>query len=96
MRRRRNQQGSAINGLKPVPKHRAVDLHQDRLAHLDYQVGPYSEDVPVEGGVVQRAQRETVGDDRLPEWMPVRKNMGGLEEFGVFEAAHRALLPIGP
>jgi len=56
-----------------MPKHRPVDFFQHVEAHGDLEVGRDADEVAVEGGVVELAEREAVENDRLPRgWPSVR------------------------
>ena len=60
--------------LKTMTKHLVfVDLGQDVLPDLDLEVGPDAEDVAVEGGVVDLAERQPVGDLREHPRLPGRR-----------------------
>jgi hypothetical protein len=47
-----------------VLQHRAIRLTEEAGAQLDGQIGTDPEDVPVERGVMERAEGKAVGDDR--------------------------------
>src|SRR5207249_11961577 len=64
----RHVDAPALKALQPVLKHRPVDLFQDVEAHLDLEVGRDADDVGVERGMMELAEREAVGDYRLAEW----------------------------
>jgi hypothetical protein len=68
-----------VAGLQPVSQHRSVDLLEDVRTDLDLQVGPDAEDVPVERCMVDLAERESVGDDRLTSGVAIRQDVGGIE-----------------
>jgi len=61
-----------------VLEHRPVDLFQDVEAHGDPEVGRDADEVAVEGGVVELAEREAVGNDRLAQGMAVGEAVGVL------------------
>lgn len=82
--------------LQPVAEHRAVLLLEDVVPDLDHQVRPDAEDVPIEGGVVDLAQRNPIGDHRVAVRMPIREDVRGLEQFDVPQPANRAALTVGP
>jgi len=69
----------ALEALEAMPKHRPVDFFQHVEAHGDLEVGRDADEVAVEGGMVELAQRETVGNDWLPQGMAVREDVGGLQ-----------------
>jgi hypothetical protein len=74
-----------IAGLQPVTQHRTVDLFEDVRTDFDLQVGADAEYVPVERGMVDLAECEPVGHDRLTAGVTVRKDVGGVQELGVLE-----------
>src|SRR5256885_9292351 len=77
-----------------MAEHRSVLLLEDVIADLHHKVGPYSEDVSVERGVVNLAERETIGNHRVAPRMAVGKDVRSLEKLGVAQHAHRAALPV--
>lgn len=81
--------------LQTVDQHRPVDLVEDIAPHLHHVVGAHAQDVAVEGGVVQLAERQSVRDDRLPERVRVGQDVRGVQEFAVTQTAHGARLPVG-
>jgi hypothetical protein len=60
-------------------EHRPVDLREDVEAHGDFEVGRDADEVAIEGGVVELAERQAVGNDRLTEGMAVGEDVGGLQ-----------------
>jgi len=74
---------------------RSVVLLQNSLADLNSKVRPDAEDVRIESPVVELAQSEAVRHPRLTFRVPVRKNVGGVEQLGVAELAYGTALPIG-
>ena len=93
--RREHEEPISLELLETVAKHGAVDFVEDVLAHLDDQIGPDSDDVAVEGSVVQLAQCQPIRDNQFAPPMSVRENVGGIEQLDVVEPAHGARLPIG-
>ena len=59
----RHVEAPALEALQAVLEHRPVDLLEDVEAHGDLEVGREADEVAVEGGVVQLAEREAVGND---------------------------------
>ena len=53
--------------LESMAEHRAVLLGQYVVSYLDYQVGSHSENVAIEGSVIDLAERQPVGNDGLAE-----------------------------
>jgi hypothetical protein len=64
-----------------VLEHRPVDLLQHVEAHRDLEVGRDADDVGVERGVMQLAEREAVGNHRLAERVAIREDVGGLQQL---------------
>jgi len=56
----RHPKRCAMKPLEAVNQHRAVLLFQDVLTNLHYVVWPDTEQVRVEGGVMQPAEGETI------------------------------------
>ena len=83
--------GLLVKLLEPVFQHRPVNLLEHVQADLDLVVGPDAEDLRIERGVVQLAEREAVWNDRMPLRMPVWQNVRGLEEFLMPQMAHCAM-----
>lgn len=76
---REDQELVSLELLEAMTEHRAVDLLQDVLAHFDNQVRTDADNMTVERGVVQLAQRQPIRDERLAFWMAVGKDMGGIQ-----------------
>jgi len=69
--------------LQAVPEHRTVDLFQNVAPDFDDVVGSHAEDARVEGRVVQLAEGESVGNDRLAARVSIGKDVRGFEELTV-------------
>lgn len=69
--------------LQAVPQHRTVDLFEDVPAHLNHEIRPNAEHVPVVCPVVDAAQCEPVGDHSRSSGMSVRKDVRRVEQVGV-------------
>ena len=91
---RRQHDASLVQRLNGVQKRRAVVLFQYVLPHLDREVGPQANKVSVKRRMVQRAERETVADMRLPSWFGIGNNVRSVEKFIVAQAAEGALPPV--
>lgn len=70
-------------------------LFQDVAANLDDIVWIYSEDITVEGSVVDLAERKPVRDTRLAVRFAVRDDVRGVEELGVLDVADGAVVVVG-
>ena len=66
----RHVDAPALKALQAMLKHRPVDFFQHVEAHGDLEVGRDADEVAIEGGVVELAEREAVGNDRLPRGWP--------------------------
>jgi hypothetical protein len=63
----RHVDAPALKALQAMLKHRPVDFFQHVEAHGDLEVGRDADEVAVEGGVVELAEREAVsGNAKLP------------------------------
>ncbi|MCI0458172.1 MAG: hypothetical protein L0Z62_14505 [Gemmataceae bacterium] len=71
----RHVEAGALKPPKAVSQHRPVGLAEDVAADLGRQVGSDPQDEPVEGGVVQLAERQPVGDDGSALRVPVREDV---------------------
>jgi len=79
-----------------VLEHGAVGFVEDVGADLDYVVGADAQDVAVESGVVEFTQGDAIGHDGQATGVAVGDDVGGVEEFRVFETAQGALLLVRP
>src|SRR5439155_4724725 len=75
--------------------HRPVDFLQHVEAHGDLEIGRDADEVAVEGGVVELAERKSVGNDRLPKGMAVREDVRGFQQLVMAEPADGAALLVG-
>jgi hypothetical protein len=75
-------------------QHRPIDFIENVQAHLDAVVWGHTDDVAVERGMMQLAQREPIRDARLP-FVGIRDDVRGFEEFMMAEATNRTVLPVG-
>src|SRR2546425_13373608 len=73
--------------LKTVNEQRPVFLVEDVLADLDHEIRKDSQNVGVKGRVVELAQGQAVRHPGLTFRVPVRKNVGGVEQLGVAQPA---------
>jgi hypothetical protein len=85
----------ALEALQAMLEHRPVDFLQHVEAHGDLEVGRDADEVAVEGGVVQLAEREAVGNDRLAQGMAVGEDVGGFQQLVMAEPADGAALLVG-
>ena len=63
--------------------------------HLDQAVGANANEVLVERGVVEHAERKTIWSSRLSAF-PVADDVCSIEMFTMLETTDCALCPIGP
>ncbi len=66
------------------------DTAQHVEAHGDLEVGRDADEIAVEGGVVELAEREAVGNDRLPQRMAVGEDVSGFQQLAMAEPADGA------
>jgi hypothetical protein len=78
-----------------MPEHRAVRLVPNPLPDVDDQVGTDAQDVSVEGAVMEPAEGQAVRQDRLAPRVPVGKDVRGVGELRVAQAADGAPLLVG-
>ena len=83
-----------MESLKSVNQHRPVLFIEDILANLHDIVWPDPNQVRVERGVMQRAQRKAVRDHRHAERIRVRKDMGSFKQFVATQPAHGTMMLI--
>ena len=80
---------------------RRSGLHSQRItpiatiADLDDVVGGDTQEVAVEGGVVEFAEGQTIGDPRFAPGMLIGQNVRGIEQFLMLQSAYRAALAVG-
>jgi hypothetical protein len=72
-----------VQPLQAVKQHRTVDFAKDVLSNFDDEVGPDADDVVVEGGVMQFAQGNPVGNDGITTRVSVRNDVGSVEQLFV-------------
>jgi hypothetical protein len=71
-----------------MPEHGTIFLVEDVAADLDHKVWPDSQHVSVECGVMQLAEREAVPYDWFTFGMPIRQDMGSVEELRMVKPTH--------
>ncbi len=64
------REAPALKALQAMLEHRPVDLLQHIEGHGDLEVGRDADEVAVEGGVVELAEREAVGMTGSPRGWP--------------------------
>lgn len=83
-----------MESLKSVNQHRPVLLIEDILADLHDVVWPDPNQVRVERGMMQRAQRKAVRDRRHAEWIRVWKDVSSFEQLVATQPAHGTMMLI--
>jgi hypothetical protein len=78
-----------------MAKHRPIDFVEDVNADLDNEVRADTEDVAVEGGVVELAEAQAIRHHGRALRVAIREDMGGVEQFPVSELAHGTGLLVG-
>jgi hypothetical protein len=86
---------SPRNLLKTMEQHGTIRFLKHIPADLDHVVRPDAENMRVERGVVQLAERKTVRNDRLASRVTVRQDVRGLEQLAMSQTADAAAQPIG-
>ena len=81
--------------LKPVPQHRTIMLLQNVVPDFDDIVGSDADDVTIESGVVDLAERQAVRNHRLPAGLAVRNDVRRVEKLGVLQVADGTVVAIG-
>ena len=84
-----------MDALQSDDEHRPVGLREDRVTNLDPIVRPHREEEPIEGRVVQLAQREAVRDRRSAVRVGVRCDVRCIEKLSMSESAQSAPLAVG-
>lgn len=88
---------AAVEPLEAVEEHGPVLLREDVVAYHDpVVVRPDGEEQGVEGRMVELAEGDAVLDPRLAQLLPVRHDVGRVEELRVAQAAEGALLSVRP
>jgi hypothetical protein len=85
-----HEEPRAVKVLEAVAQHWSVALVKDVRTDLDDVIGSDAEDVGVERGVMDLAERETVGYDWIAALVLVGKDVRGVEQSVVVQAAHGA------
>ena len=67
---------------------------QHIVANVNASVGINTNDMRIVCRVMNLAEPESVGNDRFALWMPVVKNVCGIEQLNVLEPANGALFSI--
>ena len=84
----------AVQILQSMTEHRPILLFKDIAMNLDHEVGPNTEDVSIKCGVMNLAERETIRHNGIALRVTIRKDVRGLEQFGMTKPTHRAAFPI--
>lgn len=85
-----------MKSLQPVNEHRPVRVVEDILPDFHNAVWPDSDQVSVEGGVMEAAQRNAVRHGRFTERVGVRQNVGRLDQLLAFQPTDCTVELIGP
>ena len=83
-----------MQGLDPMYQRGTVRLAEQVVTHLHDVVGPDTEEVAIEGGVMELAERQAVRHDGFP-LIGVGQHMSGVQQLRVPEPAECTLLPVG-
>jgi hypothetical protein len=82
-----------VDLLQRVSQRRSVVFGEDGRGHVDAVVGAHSEELIVEGGVVNLAHRDAVRNDRLASF-GVTEDVCGIEQLTMTEAAEGATIRV--
>jgi hypothetical protein len=91
----RRRKARVVHALEGVSEHRAIDLVEDVLSDMHGQVRSDTEDVAVEGGVVDLAEGKAVGNDRCSMGLPVGDDVRRVQQLGVSETTQGAARVVG-
>jgi len=75
-----------------MPQHWSILFLQDIAANVDSVVGIYTEDVAIEGAVMNAAEGEPVWNFRSAALVAIRQDVRRVEQFAMSQAADRAAL----
>ena len=78
-----------------MAEHGSVRLEEQFRTDLNNEVGTNADEIGVVGGVVDFAKRQAIGHNRFSRWLSVRDDMGGIEQFGMMQAANGTAFRIG-
>jgi hypothetical protein len=76
-------------------QHGTIHFAQNIQAHLHDQIRTDPQYVPIECRMMELAEREAIWDNGFAQGVAIGEDMGGLQEFGVAEAANRTLRLVG-
>lgn len=82
--------------LPAVLPHRTIDLGQQLCRHLEDQLGAHPDEVVVEGGMVDLAQREPVWHHRLAPGGRIRQDVRRVQQVRRPQPTDRAAPLVGP
>jgi len=84
-----------VKGLDRMHQCRTVVLLQDVRSNLEYVVRTKTEELPIEGGVMESAEREPVADEWLSSGLGIGDDVRRVEQLFVTEVTEGALTLIG-
>jgi hypothetical protein len=88
----RQQQARVVEPLQPVNEHRAIRIVEDIAPHFDEAVWVDSNQVPIEGRVMEIPECDPVRYGRHAQRIRAWNNMRGLEQLVALEPAHSAMV----
>lgn len=68
-----------------VAEHQAVDFLENVVTNLDHEVGTDTDDVTVEGGVVQLAHGQPIRHQGLAPRMAIGKDVSSVEQLDMLK-----------
>lgn len=83
-----------VKSLDSVYQRRPVLLAKNVCTNLDREIRTYANEVAIESGMVERAQRKAVSDKRVSSRLRVGNDVGGIQQFLVPKATEGALTPV--
>jgi hypothetical protein len=86
----RGSDPAALKSLETMDEHGAVDFIKDVSPNVDGQVRRDAENVRVERGVMELAERKPVTNGRFTVRMAVGQDVSGFEQLRVLQVADRA------
>ncbi len=84
-----------MQALETVFEHRSIALAKDFGLHLDDVVRSHPKVEVIISRMVDLAERDSIGHHRLAARIPIRYDMGGIQQISVSKATKRTLIAIG-
>jgi hypothetical protein len=91
----RKPDGLSIETLQAMDQHRSIGLTEHVFTHLNPVVGSDRNQVSIERGVMQRAQRDPVRDGGGTAFIPISNNVRRFQQLITLQSADRTMALIG-